>query len=124
MRQPLFIASLLLAATSFARADVVDIQWSGDGRFAYTSTIAAGKFAEVCGKLPAGLKVDWDFEASTPLEFNIHYHLGKEVMFPSKLSAIAAAKDTLDAKIAQDYCWMWSNKSAAPATLTVNLNRR
>ena len=57
------------------------------------------------------------------MDFNVHYHAGKEVVFPTQLAAVATAKDTLDAKIAQDYCWMWSNKAAAPATFTVRLQR-
>ncbi len=123
MRLAFSIAIALLMALPEARADVVDIKWSGDGRFAHQSTVAAGKFAEVCGKLPAGTSVRWDFEASTPLDFNVHYHVGTEVVFPSKLAAVATAKDTLQTSIAQDYCWMWSNKSAEPATLTLNLQR-
>ena len=123
MRHVLPIATLLLATAPVAHAEVVDIRWSGDGRFMHRGTIAAGKFVEVCGKLPAGLKVRWNFEAGAPLDFNVHFHVGKDVVFPSKLGAVATARDTLDTKIEQDYCWMWSNKSAAPATLTVNLQR-
>lgn len=123
MRYPLFIAMPMPAGVPDARADVVDIQWSGDGRFTYQGAVAAGKFVEVCGKLPSGLNVRWDFEASTPVDFNVHYHEGKDVVFPSKLSAVASAKDTLNTKVEQDYCWMWTNKSAAPAMLTVNLRR-
>src|SRR5450755_349229 len=99
MRLALFIALALLTALPVAWADVVDIKWSDDGRFAHEGTVAAGKFAEVCGKLPAGTSVRWDFEASTPLDFNVHYHFGKEVVFPSKLAAVAMAKDTVLASI-------------------------
>ena len=85
--------------------------------------MAPAKFAEICGKLPAGLKVRWHFAASAPLDFNVHYHVGKDVVFPSRLPAVASAKGTLGTKIDQDYCWMWSNKSVAPATITVKLQR-
>ena len=115
---------LALAATGTGTsADIVDIAWDAGGRFERSVSVAPAKFAEVCGKLPAGLKVRWSFDASTPLDFNVHYHVGKEVVFPSKLAAVAAAKDVLDTKIDQDYCWMWSNKSAAPATIKVKLQR-
>lgn len=89
----------------------------------HEATIAPGKFVELCDKLPAGLKVRWDFDAGAPLDFNVHYHMGKDVVFPFKLSAVASARDTQDAKIEQDCCWMWSNKSAKPAMLSVNLQR-
>ena len=113
----------LVASASSAQADVIDVVWSSSGRFERSVSVAPGKFAEVCDKLPAGAKVRWDFEASAPLDFNVHYHVGKDAVFPSKLVAVSTAKDTLDAKIEQDYCWMWSNKTAAPATITVKLQR-
>ena len=123
MHHPIFTATLLLMAVGGARADVVDIRWSTDGSFTHKGKIAAGKFVEVCGKLPSGVKVRWDFEAGTPVDFNVHYHVGKEVVFPSKQSAVSRGNDTLDAKVEQDYCWMWTNKSAAPTPLVVHLQR-
>jgi len=119
----LVLALVATATATSAGAGVVDIAWDASGRFEYTGTVAPGKFAEVCGKLPAGLQVRWDFEARAPLDFNVHYHVDKDVVFPSKLSAVAMAKDTLATKIEQDYCWMWSNKSAAAANFTVRLQR-
>ena len=126
MRQPAASVVLVLALAAMApstQADIVDIAWDADGRFERSVSLAPGKFAEVCGKLPAGMKVGWNFEASAPLDFNVHYHVGKEVVFPSKLTAVATAKDTLVTKIDQDYCWMWSNKSSAPAIILVKLQR-
>ena len=117
------LALALSAASSGAMAEIIDVVWTAGGRYERTAPVAAGKFIEVCDKLPAGLKVRWKFEASAPLDFNIHYHVGKEVVFPSKLSALVTAQDTLDAKIEQDYCWTWRNKSAMAATVTVRLQR-
>ena len=126
MRHPAARVALLLALAAMApstQADIVDIAWDADGRFERSVSVAPGKFAELCGKLPAGLKVGWNFEASAPLDFNVHYHVGNEVVFPAKLTAVATAKDTLATKIEQDYCWMWSNKSSAPAIILVKLQR-
>lgn len=126
MRQPAASVALVLALAAMAPsalADIVDIAWDADGRFERSMIVAPGKFAELCGKLPAGLKVGWNFQANAPLDFNVHYHVGKEVVFPSKLTAVATAKDTLATKIDQDYCWMWSNKTTVSATITVKLRR-
>ena len=114
---------VLAAVTMPAWAEMVDIAWDADGRFERSVAVPSAKFAEFCGKLPAGLKVRWDFEASAPLDFNIHYHVGKDVEFPSKLSAATKARDVLQTRIEQDYCWMWSNKSATTATLKLKLQR-
>lgn len=113
----------LAAIATGATADVVDIAWDAGGRFERTLSVAPGKFAEVCGKLPAGVKVRWNFEAGTPLDFNVHYDIGKEVVYAVKPIALAAATDTLATEIEQDYCWLWRNRSAAPATLKVRLQR-
>lgn len=83
----------------------------------------AGKILEVCGKLPAGARVQWGFEADAPVDFNVHFHVGKDVIFPTKLSAVTQGKDTLAAKFEQDYCWMWTNESAVPTMLVLHLQR-
>jgi hypothetical protein len=106
-----------------ARAEVVEIDWGPQQRFEYRAPIAPGRFAELCGKLPVGASVAWQFEAAEPLDFNIHYHEGKAVHYPEKRNAAARGEGRLHAKIAQDYCWMWSNKSPRPAALKVRLAR-
>ena len=113
----------LAAIATGAMADVVDIAWDASGRFERTQDVAPGKFAEVCGKLPAGLKVRWDFEAGTPLDFNVHYDVGKEVVYLFKPTALATAKETLATEIEQDYCWLWRNRSSAATTLKVRMQR-
>ncbi len=117
------IAVVLASISIPAMAQIVDVVWDEGGLFERKLNVAPGKFVEVCGKLPAGLKVRWEFEGSTPLDFNVHYHVAKEVIFPSKLTATTTANDTLATKIEQSYCWMWSNKSPAEAALTVRLRR-
>lgn len=116
------VLALVVIATD-AMADVVDIAWDTAGRFERTLDVAPGKLVEVCGKLTARTKVRWDYRAAAPLDFNVHYHVGKTVMFPAKRAAAATAQGTLDTKIEQDYCWMWTNRSTEPAALTVKLQR-
>lgn len=113
----------LVAIASNASADVIEVVWTASGKFERSVSVGPGQFAEVCDKLPAGAKVRWDFEASAPLDFNVHYHVGKDVVFPSRLSAVSTATGTLAATIEHDYCWLWSNKSAAAASIKVRLQR-
>ena len=122
MQQALIAVALSMAPIA-ATAEVVDIRWSAEGRFVHEASVAPGGFVELCGKLPAGLKVRWDFVAGAPLDFNVHYHLGKDVVFPVRLSAVAQSGDILHTEVEQDYCWMWSNALAAPTTLSVTLQR-
>lgn len=118
------VASGLLALLALpAAAEIVELHWDKAGRFEHAATVPAGKFVELCGKLPAGQAVQWQYRGAAPLDFNIHYHVGKEVTYPAKLKATASARDTLHAAVEQDYCWMWSNKGDAPVKLTASLQR-
>ena len=106
-----------------AQAELIDIAWDASGGFAQQRDVPAGKFVEVCGKLAAGLKVQWTFEATAPIDFNIHFHAGKDVIYPAKRAQVSTGHDTLHVKTAQDYCWMWTNKTAAVARLKMSLQR-
>lgn len=113
---------LTLLATT-AQAELVDIRWDAQGRMERRIDIAPGKFAELCGKLSKGQTVRWSFEGAAPLDFNIHYHVGKDVEYPAKAKGVAAQQGELKVALDQDYCWMWSNKGGAAVGLTVQLQR-
>ena len=130
-RRPFTAAALAVASATLwpalsARADeaVVEIAWGDGGRYARSLNIAPGKFAELCGALAAGTSVPWRFEADQPLDFNIHFHLDKDVRYPARADQVRRADGTLAADAAQAYCWMWTNKSAAVANVKVALERR
>ncbi len=118
----LLCAALLVPA--LARAQLVDIAWDAQGGFKRELRAEAGKFVELCGKLGSDTKVDWRFDADASTNFNIHYHEGKAVQFPSKEDGVRTSQGTLVAKSEQDYCWMWSNKTAAPVSVRVEMTKR
>jgi hypothetical protein len=122
---PTKTAALLLCLPLAASAaqHIADIAWS-DSAYRQAVTVAPGRFFEACGKLDAGAAVHWQFEAAAALDFNIHYHQGKDVVYPARLAAVARASGTLAVPSAQDYCWMWSNKSGSPAQLQLQLHRQ
>jgi hypothetical protein len=117
----LLSAAVLLTLAQAAAAELVPVQWDAAGQFSKELPIQPGKFVEVCEKLAEGAKVDWSFEAAGPLDFNVHYHEGKEVRFPAKKTQVAQDQGTLEATLKRTYCWMWSNKSAAPLKLQFKL---
>jgi len=118
------IAAVALGCALAARAELVDIAWGADGRFARGLSIAPGKFAELCAGLNPGQSIQWRFEAGQGLDFNIHFHEGKDVRYPARADEVRASQGTLVVDSAQDYCWMWSNKSAASTKLQVELQKR
>lgn len=122
MKHQVLALSVLILALP-AHAEIVDIQWAADGSFKLQRSVPVGKPLEACGKLPAGARISWNYEASAPLDFNIHYHVGKDVVYPKQLKQAAAAQDVLTVDIEQDYCWMWTNKNPAAARLSLTLRR-
>ena len=99
------------------------IQWDSTGRFQHELTVPAGKFAEVCGKLAAPTSVAWAFEADAPTDFNVHYHEGKQVTYPARLTGVNQASAVLQVDAARDYCWMWTNKTGQEARLKLTLRQ-
>jgi hypothetical protein len=117
------VAAALVGTSSYAASHIVDIAWGADGRFAHSASVEAGKFVEVCGKLNSGDAIRWGFDASAPVDFNIHYHVGKDAEFPAKQSQVSTGQDTLRVAMREDYCWMWSNKSNSQVRIDVKLQR-
>jgi hypothetical protein len=117
------VSIVLMVIPTFAANHIVHIVWTPDGRFAHSATIEPGKFVELCGKLEQGAVVRWEFSATVPLDFNIHYHVGKETEFPAKQSQVSSGRDTLRAAVQEDYCWMWRNKTAGRAKVDLQLRR-
>lgn len=128
MQKPLFAAMLALAALAAlsapAAAELVPIEWNAEGRFSKDVPVPPGKFVEACEKLAKGARIAWSFEAAAPVDFNIHYHEGKKVRFPARRNQVAKDAGTLVARRGQDYCWMWTNKTAAEVPLRFTLHRQ
>ena len=106
-----------------ARAELVGIAWDNAGHFETALSVAPGKFAEVCGKLVQGQTIAWSFKADRPMNFNIHHHEGKQVVFSAKQDAVVDVQGKLDVSLSQDYCWMWTNKTDLPAKLLISVSQ-
>lgn len=117
----LVVAWALCIGVSAARADIVDIAWDASGGFDRRLNVAPGKLSELCGKLLPSQTVQWQFESDRALDFNIHYHETKTVLYPVRADQVRSREGTLAVPTTQDYCWMWTNKSTAAARLRVQL---
>ena len=118
------LAALVLTTTALVvRASVVDVAWDETGRFETLLSVAPGKFAEVCGRLTQGQSVAWSFAGDKPTNFNIHYHEGKQVVYPAQQDGVSQVEGLLKISLGQDYCWMWTNKGASPASVRLTLKR-
>ena len=79
---------------------------------AFSVTLDARKMQETCIKLEKNESARYEWKSDVPVDFNIHYHEGKEVFYPVKKDGVTKDKDTFKAKIAQEYCWMWTANRA------------
>ena len=118
--QTLLLSALVFSFTT-CKAEVISFKLEANHSFKTQANIQPGKFSEVCGKLKKGNLIRWQFDSSAPLEFNIHYHEGKNVIFPYKMSAIKSGEEELLISLDQDYCWMWTNKSKEEVKLEMSL---
>ena len=107
---------------STSHAEIIHVDWA-DRTFAHTSTIAPKKFLEVCARLKQGETIAWKFKGSAVTDFNLHYHVGKQVTYPKKRKGVASAAGKLAVTMDQDYCWMWTNKGGEPVNIIVNLKQ-
>lgn len=117
------IVLAVLAQPALATQHIVDIAWDKSDAFAHAAAVPAGRFLEVCGGLKVGEAVRWRFSAAAPLDFNVHYHVGKSTQYPAKLVRAAAGDGVLQVGVKETYCWMWTNKSADEVRLDLQLQR-
>jgi hypothetical protein len=118
------VSLFLTLASTAVQAEIIDLTWSPDNTFKHAGTVAAQKFVEVCGKLGEGENISWQLSAAQAVNFNIHHHVGKEVIYAENRKAIREGSGTLQVKSAQSYCWMWKNVSDTPAQVELALSRR
>ena len=117
-------AVLLCVATTAAQSAVVEIHWDGSQSLEQSLVVPAQSSTELCGRLRAGTQVTWRFESSAPASFNVHYHQGKEIVYAAKEDSTSGLPGTVDVQSDQSFCWMWSNKTAAPISVKAWLSKK
>src|SRR5215212_9012635 len=100
MKRPIALL-LFLAAPAFA-AD------APAAAKPFTATLQPKALHEECVKLDAGEKRKYYWKSDAAVDFNIHYHEGPEVFYPVKREGMRTDGRIFAAKIAEDYCWMFS----------------
>ena len=85
--------------------------------------IAPYDWHEECLHLDAGDRVEFTFESTEPVDFNIHYHEGNAVVMPIVRDKTRADAGIFTPPAAQDYCLMWE-AGAAGALLDYRVRLR
>lgn len=118
----IIISVLCAGFASSAFAELIEVKLSSGETVEKQLTVAPGKFVELCSALQRGQVVAWQFRADPATDFNIHYHVDKQVEYPEKREEVRVASGRLTANVDQSYCWTWRNRSATPIALEVRLN--
>ena len=80
--------------------------------------IASGKIAEECFALAADERIDYQFESTAGVDFNLHTHRGGEIVTPVDVKRTRAQAGVFASPRAEEYCMMWTNVSGVPAHVT------
>lgn len=79
--------------------------------------LQAGKIHEDCFSLQRAQRVQYNFKLDRPGKFNLHYHRGKEVLYPLRSESVSEQKGDYVATVAQEYCLMWSGSKDGDSKL-------
>ena len=76
-----------------------------------------GKIHEDCFSLQSRQQVQYNFKMDRPGNFNLHYHKGKEAIYPIRSESVSEQKGDHAAVVAQEYCLMWSGDKGGDTKL-------
>jgi len=62
-----------------------------------------------CVRLARGDRLDWRYESSEPLAFNIHYREGNAELSPVVRERSTTDAGTFEARLDEDYCLTWES---------------
>jgi hypothetical protein len=102
----------------------VSSDWMSSGKLKKSELLNTNSFHEECATLSPDQYLDYSFEATKPVHFNIHYHEGEDVRYPVSEENISTLKAAFVPESKQNYCLMWSNKQPEPVQLKYELHLR
>lgn len=105
---PLFAAPLVYASQYVSE---MPVKLSG----------AVNNMSEQCLPIKSGSSFSYQFESARPLDFNIHYHTEKTTDFEVKESGISRYTGQFSTAVDREYCFMWTNKTAAKTGVNFSL---
>ena len=77
--------------------------------------LGAGKLNEECFALAEGERIEYRFESTAAVDFNLHTHRGREVVTPVDVKRTRAQSGTFASPRAEEYCLTWTNAGGVPA---------
>lgn len=82
------------------------------------ATIKPGKIFEKCMSLNFNQKLEYQFDASAKVNFNLHYHKGDSIYYPVKVDRTKSETGVYESQARDEFCLMWENKTSADVVLS------
>ena len=118
------VAAGIAVAMGSTAVQAAEVSWDAQGAASVVVTVAPSDTQRLCTRLKGGQRVVWAFVSQSTVDFNLHHPQGKGVNYLVQKSAVREARDALEAAGAQEYCWTWTNRTEAPAQISVQMRRR
>jgi hypothetical protein len=110
---------LLLATIIISGCASSDVKEKGGMSTYNTVKIKPSGFFEECVEVLPNQVMDFSFDASDSLNFNVHYHTKTEVQYPVNKKGISSWKGSLSpdelefyTKDQENFCLMWDNPNS------------
>ena len=115
----IFACDMTTATNAGAAAPVPEAKTS-----AKPVAIKSGKAYEKCMLLNAAQTLEYQFDASAKVNFNLHYHKGEAVYYPLKTDRTLGETGSYEAQVREEFCLMWENKTSADVMLNYSYKVR
>jgi hypothetical protein len=80
-------------------------------------TVAAGDVEEPCVPMMLADRLEYGFEGSDNVDFNLHYYDKHSVFFPAQKKSVNQEQGVYFASGSRQYCMMWTNRTDAAVSL-------
>ena len=111
MRGLALVSAWVLVVSACAERPLV----AGEPKFVSKLELAPYAAHEECADLVPGDRLDYRFESTEPLAFNIHYHDANAIVMPITRENVITDAGLFAPKIAHGYCLMWEAGAAGAA---------
>ena len=88
---------------------------AGEAKVVRAHPLPSYQIHEECFRLEEGDRVEFRFESTEPVDFNLHYHEGRAVVMPISRDKSTEHAGVYVATLVQDYCLMWEAGAAGAA---------
>lgn len=97
------LAAIAAALSACAGPAIV----AGEPHVVPRAVIAPYAMREECARLAVGDRLDYRYDSSAPVDFDIHYHEDNAILAPVVRERSTSDSGTFEAQVARDYCLLW-----------------